>query len=182
MHSYFREFAIAPPQFDTNNIAPVLKRVLSDDIAHGIKYYNISNIHLDIQLRNFFDPHIIVDNVAYAEIKDETMILPHRDHDGVVCCINYYFETGSAKTCFYEPKDEQLAFALPGEIERNMYLPEDCNEMCSFEASTGSIYVLNVSKIHAVHLVPNANRKFISWQFVNKSYEEVCTKLEKFLK
>lgn len=182
MHSYFRELAIAPPQFDSNNIHPVLGRVLTDDTPHGIRYYNITNMRLKTQLRNFFFPHIFADNVSYAEIKDETFILPHRDHDGVVCCINYYFETGPAKTCFYEPKDEELAFSLPGETERNMYLPENCTEICNFEAISNSVYILNVSKIHAVHLTPNTHRKFITWQFVNKSYDEVCTKLEKFLR
>lgn len=181
MHSYFRKFNIAPPHLDANTIGPTVKRILSDDVAHGIRYYNISNIRLDLALRTFFLPDLLADNVAYAEIKDETFILPHRDHDGIVCCINYYFETGPSRTCFYEPLDENLAFALAGETSNNMYLPEDCTEICSFEADPGSMYVLNVSKIHSVYLEPGTHRKFISWQFASKSYEEVCSQLEKFL-
>jgi len=180
MIPYFKKFSIDVPKFNENFIFPLARRNLvnSDLTTHGVRYHDIQNSVLKLRLMKFFqilDPS----NVSYVEIKDEEVIPPHRDHDDVITCINYYFQASDAKTLFFESIDENLRYALPGETQRQMYHFDNIIEKCSFTAEDHSFYVLNVSKIHSVLVEKTKVRKFFSWQFTNKTFDEVCELLEK---
>ena len=122
MNPYFRKFDIDIPKFDKNFIYPRQYRRLvnSEYTSHGINYSSIGNRILYLRLMNFFE-YLQPDNVSYVEIKDEEVIAPHRDHDNIITCINYYFETGGARTSFFESIDDSKRYSLPGETQKQMY-------------------------------------------------------------
>ena len=181
MIPYFKRFNIQIPKFHENYIFPKMRRRLvnSDDSYHGVTYHSIQNEILHLRLMNFFKD-LGPSSLSYVEIKDEEIIIPHRDHDNITCCINYYFESGNARTLFYESIDENKRWALPDEIENQMYNFDNIVETCSFTAENNSLYVLNVSKIHGVFIDKTQIRKFFSWQFTDKDFNQVCYLLEKY--
>ena len=96
----------------------------------------------------------ILDMHAPADEKD-VMLAPHVD--GVrVTAINIYRDTHGERTCFYR-------YAAGGEIE----------EVDSFVAKDGDIWLMDVSKPHAVELKPGKNRRVLTISFISTPYEVV---------
>lgn len=86
---------------------------------------------------------------------EKVMLAPHID--GVrKTALNIYGETNGERTCFYEYK-------AGGKIE----------EIDSFVAQKGDVYLLNVDKPHSVELVPGKNRRVLTVSFIHTSYEEL---------
>lgn len=100
-------------------------------------------------------------NVFYTEIYGS--FPPHVDMDGG-CKINFYLDTCNAHTVFYSsgnPVDQ--------------YFFESCQEQSRFTARPYSAWLLDVSKIHSVEMPTPGLRKMITVQYINHTYEDLCT-------
>ena len=105
---------------------------------------------LDIEVPKLW----VLDMHAPADEKD-VMLAPHVD--GVrVTAINIYRDTHGERTCFYR-------YAAGGEIE----------EVDSFVAKDGDIWLMDVSKPHAVELKPGKNRRVLTISFISTPYEVI---------
>jgi len=65
----------------------------------------------------------------------------------------------------------------PGQENANLYRIDDVEEVAQFTAEKNDAYVLNVSKIHSVYSPNPGTRKFISYNWVNYSFEEIVANL-----
>lgn len=83
------------------------------------------------------------------------MLAPHID--GVrVTAINIYSNTNGERTCYYE-------YGAGGEI----------TEVDSFTAKDGDVWLMDVSKPHAVELKPGKTRRVLTISFITTPYEVV---------
>jgi hypothetical protein len=116
-------------------------------------------------------------------------ILPHIDND-LITAINFYIQTddGSAKTVFYEPKQNTKPWENKPALEVNsdnfnngivkyvgdLYNQEDVREIASFTAQDTEAWLLDVTKIHNV--ITNDNfklRKALTLRTKKYTYSEV---------
>lgn len=104
-------------------------------------------------------------------------IPPHTDTE-IITTINFYFETGGAKTVFYDvitnnPKTTQIENQTDGFI----YYEEDLKEVSSFVAKDHEVWVLDVKKVHSV--VGNVKmRKAITLGTKIHNYENVVNMIK----
>ena len=83
------------------------------------------------------------------------MLAPHVD--GVrVTAINIYSNTNGERTCFY-------TYAAGGDIQ----------EVGSFVAKDGDIWLMDVSKPHAVELKVGKNRRVLTLSFITTPFDVV---------
>lgn len=102
---------------------------------------------LDIEV-----PKLWVLDMRATEDQD-VMLAPHVD--GVrVTAINVYSNTNGERTCFYE-------YTAGGDIQ----------EVDSFVAVDGDVWLMDVSKPHAVELKPGKNRRVLTLSFITTPYE-----------
>ena len=85
-------------------------------------------------------------------------IYPHIDN-GINTTINMYINSCGYKTTYHEQKTDALdyrnVFGRPSgdylpEDKQKVLLFEDVENICSFEANDGDIYILNVNELHSV--------------------------------
>jgi hypothetical protein len=77
-------------------------------------------------------------------------IPPHTDTE-IITTINFYIETGGAKTVFHEPiVEEPRTFQIENQTDGYIYYPEDLKKVDSFIAKDFEIWCLDVKKIHSV--------------------------------
>lgn len=77
-------------------------------------------------------------------------IPPHTDTE-IITTINFYIETGGAKTVFYEPiVDNPRTAQVENQTDGHIYFKEELKEVGSFTAKDFEIWVLDVKKIHSV--------------------------------
>lgn len=107
---------------------------------------------LDIEV-----PKVWVLNIQ-ATHDEKVMLAPHKD--GVrLTAINFYSNTHKERTIFYDYK--------AGSIE----------EVDSFVAEDGDIYVMNVDEPHSVELCPGEARRFLTLAFLTTPFAKVVEAL-----
>lgn len=107
---------------------------------------------LDIEI-----PKVWVLNIQ-ATLDEKVMLAPHKD--GVrLTAINFYSDTHKERTIFYEYK--------AGSIE----------EVDSFVAEDGDIYVMNVDEPHSVELCAGKARRFLTLAFLTTPFAQVVEAL-----
>jgi hypothetical protein len=139
-----------------------------------LEYFNISDIDFfkKIHLRNPFS--IKPDRVRFSRLTGTGMLNPHVDHYTTVA-LNYYIDAGEDLTIFYKQTDNATPFRYSGKNQSNIYNVADLTEGDSFTASSGEVYLLDVSQIHAVNKVNPNPRLFISYLWDTAMYEEVLS-------
>ena len=144
------------------------------------KSETISLIYFHIKDMQYFSkifPYVCMiqpTEIFYTELNGIGVLHPHKDYT-TSCVLNYYFESNNSTTFLYEPIGDP--FFAPGAKTANIFKFEDIKEVGNFTAESYDTYLLNVSKPHCVFNPPPGNRKFISWQWNNTSYEEVLENL-----
>lgn len=137
----------------------------------GLDYYHIADPDTFNQLKSACPFH--TEYISYTEITDS--LAPHRDHNGTVV-LNYYIQSGPAKTLFYTVQNQNHVLVN----ESPTYDLADCNWQCSFVAKNNSCYLLNVSEIHRVIMIGKSKRTAISFGFPEHSYTEIAQALQEY--
>ena len=107
-----------------------------------------------------------------AEIDGSGSIGPHVDH-GPNVVLNWYFKSNQATTLFYRKKEDSVPFKAEGEDTANLYNNSDIELIDSFTAKDGDVYLLDVSKVHAVSSPKPGNRLFLSYSWENYTFDEI---------
>jgi hypothetical protein len=105
-------------------------------------------------LNNAYSKLIDTDPGSSDKTSYKYMLPPHVDKVRK-CCINFYLSAHGEKTKFFKYFDDEIV-----EVE-------------NFVAEAGDSWLLDVSKPHAVELVPPNKRIIFSMSFVKTPYEEV---------
>lgn len=159
MLNCFRKLDLRIPMFDQDQLKGDLIATWPGNSIHHIADDTAKQI-----LSGIFPDHTVL--VRYMEITD--LQYPHTDAGGTAV-INYYIESGSARTVFYTaPKDRMIDYNGAG-----IYSFDDCTEIGSFVATDHSAYLLDIQQIHAVIIPENSKRRFISFSFHDYTYQEV---------
>lgn len=137
----------------------------------GLSYYHIADPDVYTQLASVCP--LETRYISYIEITDH--LAPHRDHNGTVV-LNYYIQSGPAKTLFYTARNQNHIIINNSPV----YSMADCKWQCSFMAKNNSAYLLNVSEIHSVIMIGKFKRTALSFGFPNHSYQEIAQALQKF--
>ena len=169
MKPYFTKLNIEIDRLDVDS----MKKTPIRSFRNYTSYYDISENDRYEYLYNLFAPFKPV-NVVYANFPSAR---PHVDHDNVITAINHYYNTLDVKTIFYEPKENAVPFCGEGETTPNYYKPEDIVEQCRFCANVNEVYMLDISKIHALDFPVKGTRKMMKWQF-KIPYDEIYQELK----
>jgi hypothetical protein len=110
--------------------------------------------------------------IRYCEIVGGGFLRPHIDH-AITCCVNFYIQSNSCTTHFYEAQAGARRERYNGKTTSNLYDVNDLNEVSSFVAADGDCYLLDVSQIHSVSIPKSGVRKFLSFNWFDHSYEEI---------
>lgn len=142
-----------------------------------LQYYQLN----DTDFLNSFPMFSTIkpDNILIAEINGSGSIGPHIDH-GPKCVLNWYVHSNNALTMFYKSKDNSVPFKAEGEDEAKLYNLNDLELYDLFTAKDNDVYLLDVTKIHAVSSPKHGNRLFLSLSWKDSSYEEVLASILKF--
>lgn len=123
-------------------------KTFTDIEGQGIDYKKIWSPDVDklmsiIPKRYWNDFHLTLMTINHP-------IPPHTDTE-IITTINFYMETGGAKTVFYEPiVDSPRITQIKNQTDGFIYFKEDLKEVDSFVAKDFEIWVLDVKKIHSV--------------------------------
>lgn len=105
---------------------------------------------------------------SYLMIINSTYMLPHID-TGIKTVVNYYINPCDGETIFFEHKKNKMCKSNTN----NLFKEIDLNLMCSFKADKFDIWVLDVTKIHAVRFTDkNCKRTVICFQSDIIKFEE----------
>lgn len=135
-----------------------------------LQYYQLNDLNVISNIPMFST--IKPDNVLIAEINGSGSIGPHIDH-GPKCVLNWYKQSNNSMTMFYKSKENSIPFRAENEDEAKLYKHEDLVLYDCFSASDNDIYLLDVSKIHAVSSPRPGNRLFLSFSWKDYTYSEV---------
>lgn len=104
-------------------------------------------------------------------------IPPHTDTE-IITSINFYLQTGSAKTVFYEPiVNKPKTFQVENQTNGFIYCAEDLREVSSFVAEDLDVWVLDVTKIHSVKGDIELRKAITLGTFIH-SYDDVLRMLK----
>jgi hypothetical protein len=132
-----------------------------------LSYYSIPNSEIDLSCFKYRP------TIRYCEIVGGGFLRPHIDH-AISCCVNFYIQSNSCTTHFYEAHAGATRERYNGKTSSNLYDVNDLTEVSSFLAGDGDCYLLDVSKIHSVSIPKVGIRKFLSFNwFDDHSYEEI---------
>jgi hypothetical protein len=133
-----------------------------------LKYFQIDNITEFVQMHSKEICKIYPDDVTFAEITGNGILGAHIDQ-GPLVALNFYLNAGIDETVFYEKKDNSI---LNNYVSKVFHF-DDLDPKTSFIANTKDIYLLNVSRIHAVFKKTNIPRQFICYHWYNNSFDEI---------
>ena len=144
-------------------------------------YYDINNPVIYAELEAFVIQYAKPTRIDYVELFDVANLPLHKDHGGIQCAINFYYEAHGADTVFYKCNDESLAYGFKPEGtevtkhhgENVLYNREDCTEIGRFTAQTGTAYLLNNQAIHSVESKQALPRRFIQYEFHHNDFNEI---------
>ena len=177
MNNYFHKFHLEIYPFDYESLkGDLFTEFVSKENGTGIHYYMPTNLEKFISLHPKPFCKIRPEGAFITEVTGQGLLDPHVDHT-IKCCINYYFEPNGSTTSFHIPKESAAAKLYPGQENANLYRIDDVEEVAQVTAEKNDAYVLNVSKIHSVYSPNPGTRKFISYNWVNYSFEEIVANL-----
>lgn len=142
-----------------------------DTKGNKIQYFNVSSQLLDDFISSlgeyskyFYSSFVII----------ETNVPPHTDIVDKVS-VNFYIETGDYQTTFYNSKDGSSKLTYADHGDGHVYNINELEEIDSFVANPGDVYLLNGKVIHGVNST-NENklpRKFLQISTNELEYEQV---------
>lgn len=107
-------------------------------------------------------------------------LVPHTD-SYITCSVNYYFNADDGRTVFYRALENKEGFPMKQTRETGkMFKSTDVEEIDSFIAKSGEVWVLDVTKPH--NLISTSkkliNRRAIVLQTSHFTYEQVVEMIE----
>lgn len=139
-----------------------------------LSYWQPSSHDRRVLLSHLATPKFKIETpqVLLASITGTGNLGAHRDH-GTLCCFNWYISTANAVTTFYNVKSDAKSIRYPGKENSNVYVVKDLIEVDSFIAEKDQMWLLDVSRVHAVHNLDGNERRFITYQFKQTPYDIV---------
>jgi hypothetical protein len=125
--------------------------ILENNQFKGLAYYEVEYP----ELFNILKPKYRKDFELSLLCITNNEILPHTDSD-VSMCINFYLQTGDAKTYFYTGGSKK--YQIENQTDGFIWDKSDLKEVFSFQAIPGDIWALNVKEIHSVTCYKNEPR------------------------
>jgi len=142
----------------------------------GLRYCNVDSIEKDTLLSVL--PERYRSAPVFLSMESNSYIPPHTD-SMIKATINFYLRPDNCQTNFYSFKQSTEGFKLSNQTNGSMYNLQDLNLEASFIAQEGDVYLLDVSKPHAVKPLDKvANRFSLCLQFVDHNFEEVYAMLQ----
>jgi len=143
----------------------------------SLQYYQLNDLNVlgNIPMFSTIKP----DYVLIAEINGSGSIGPHIDH-GPQVVLNWYKQSNQASTMFYRAKENSTPFTAENEEEAKLYHNKDLELYDCFTAQDNDIYLLDVSKVHAVSSPKPGSRLFLSFSWKDSSYEEILDNILSF--
>lgn len=169
MNKYFTQIPLNLDMLDTNKLTVSPFRNFKDETY----YFKIENPEYQEYLQIFKE--LKFRDVLWCQFPQAS---PHIDHDDSKCAINHYYITQNAETVYYQPKPNAKPYAGVNEVHPCFYNKEDVIEDDKFCADPGSLWLLDVTKIHSLEFPCEFGplRTFVKWRF-DAPYEEVYDKL-----
>jgi len=118
-----------------------------DGTFHGISYHRAS-IQASQALKQYF-PAILLDMLEHTLMTINREVPPHVDN-AISWVINVYLQTNNCITQFYASSDDAKGFQIRNQTNGRIFNAEDLTPADSFIANVGDIYILDVTKPHAV--------------------------------
>ena len=148
-----------------------------DGTFHGIAYHRATVNHGNA-LYHYF-PSVLFNFLEQTLMTINREVPPHIDNE-ITWVINVYLETNNCLTQFYELPDNPSTFQIRNQTNGCIFNNEGLIPADSFVANVGDIYILDVSKPHAVlPLEPGPiHRSAICYQSRALLYEQFIAFLE----
>jgi hypothetical protein len=123
-------------------------RIEFDLNAQGkkIQYFNVSSTYADDLIASF-GPYSKHFHTSFVVIGAD--VPPHTDIVDSVN-INFYVNTSGYKTTFYRSNSDSTKLTYADHGDGHVYNPSELEELDSFIASPGDVYILNGKVIHGV--------------------------------
>jgi len=147
------------------------------DTPSGLKGMIYYDVNLD---KENFEEYLPKDCKTRFSFVDINSSVPVHIDLNVQCAINFYFKTDKCVTHFYEMRDGIKIKRSKGNYEEALFFHDYFKKVDKFIAKIGDIVLLDVTKPHSVKSFfdnPNIDRKFLSIQIENKSFEQVTEHL-----
>ena len=140
-----------------------------DTSGHRIQYFNVVSQCVDdfIARLGQHGKHFYT---SFVNI--ETSVPPHTDIVDRVS-INFYIETGDYRTVFYKSTDNSTRLTYADHGDGHVYNVNELEEIDSFVANPGDVYVLDGKVIHAVESAGHLPRKFLQVATDKLEYDQV---------
>lgn len=173
VHSLFKKLAVAD-HIDFKILDKKIEFDL-DTAGNQIQYFNVASDYVDNFIAAFgkHQQHFYKSFVSVG-----TSVPPHTDIVDKVN-INFYIETGNYKTTFYKGDDNSSRVTYADHGNGHTYNINELEELDSFIASPGDVYVLNGKVIHGVNSDTRLPRKFLQVSTNVLEYEQVLDLLSK---
>lgn len=146
-----------------------------DNNGHKIQYSNVYSQYLDNFIASLGD---YSKHFYSSFVSIETNVPPHTDIVDRVN-INFYIETGNYKTTFYKSNEGNSKFTYADHGDGYAYRIEELEEIDSFVAKPGDVYILNGKIIHGVSSAECLPRKFLQVSANDLEYDQVLEILNK---
>lgn len=145
-----------------------------DAQGRRIQYFNVVSEYIDDFIAQF-GAHSQHFHTSFVHI--ETAVPPHTDIVDRVS-FNFYIETGDYQTRFYRGTDSMTKQTYADHGDGHVYNPDELEELASFVAEPGDVYLLDGKCIHAVTGAGHLPRKFIQVSSTDLEYEQVLGMLD----
>ena len=138
-----------------------------------IQYFNVHSEYLNKFIASLgdFSKHFYTSFVMI-----EADVPPHTDIVDSVS-LNFYLEAGDYRTVFYNSKENSSREVYADHGDGHTYKIDELDEIGSFTATSGDIYLLNGKIIHGVssNTSDKSVRKFLQVSTNDLTYDEVLT-------
>ena len=166
-HSLFKKLCISD-QIDFSILNKKIEFQL-DTAGNRIQYFNATSKFAE----NFISLFGEYSQYFYTSfVNIETHVPPHTDIVDKVN-INFYIETGGYKTTFYKSNDNSSKMTYADHGNGHVHQLDDLEEIDSFIAMPGDVYVINGKVVHAVHSDKQLPRKFLQISTNKLEYDQV---------
>ncbi len=171
-HSMFKKLAESA-LIDYQILDPKIEFDL-DATGKKIQYYNVSSQYLDNFIARFgnYRQHFYS---SYVSV--DSSVPPHTDIVDRVN-INFYIETGGYQTTFYQSRDHDSKWTYADHGDGHVYNMDSLEQIGSFVAQPGDVYVLNGKIIHGVSSAMAQPRKFLQVSANDLDYDQVLDILD----
>ena len=178
----YYKIPIKLPELDCS----ILKGEFFEGYGETFRQYHIKDQeYLNNVIFKYIKFHIPPDRVVLCEV-NELGVDPHFDEN--TTALNYYLDPADCVTTFWKPKPTAIARVLPQlqqdgtlvETSVRQYDINDLEEIASFQAEKGDLYLLNIKQLHSAKKYSNNQniRKIVRWMWDKENYFRIIKSIE----